>query len=78
VGKTEKGSLKLEAFVNTLLRLTILSLAVLCSCRSTEKYTYLQQGNTQVRVDERSGRTDRLTDNGWIPISFERAVCPRT
>jgi hypothetical protein len=33
---------------------------------------YLQQGNTQLRVDERSGRTDRRTDNGWIPISFDR------
>lgn len=43
----------------------------LCSCHSS-KYKYLQQGNTQVRVDERSGRTDRLTDNGWIPISFDK------
>jgi hypothetical protein len=43
----------------------------LCSCHSS-KYKYLQQDNTQIRVDEHSGRTDRLTDNGWIPISFDR------
>jgi len=53
------------------LYLCALALVVLCSCHSS-KYKYLQQGDTQIRVDERSGRTDRLTDNGWIPISFDR------
>jgi hypothetical protein len=45
--------------------------AVLCSCHSS-RYKYLQQGNTQIRIDERSGRTDRLTESGWIPISFDK------
>jgi len=35
-------------------------------------YTYLQQGKSQVRVDSVSGRTDRLTLGGWVPVSFDR------
>jgi len=56
------------------LYVAIVVLAVLPACRpSTEssKYKYLQQGQTQIRVDERTGRTDRLLNNGWIPISFD-------
>jgi hypothetical protein len=37
-----------------------------------ENYKYLQTGNAQFRVNERSGRTDRLTNAGWRPISFDK------
>lgn len=37
-----------------------------------ENYTYLQQGNTQVRVNPSTGRTDRLTTDGWMPISYDK------
>ena len=53
---------------------TIVALASLLACRrssESSKYKYLQQGQTQIRVDERTGRTDRLTNSGWIPISFD-------
>jgi hypothetical protein len=51
----------------------IVPIVLLPACRSSSssKYKYLQQGQTQIRVEERSGRTDRLTGSGWIPISFD-------
>ena len=56
------------------LALVILLLFLLVACNSfspASKYKYLQQGQTQIRIDEASGRTDRLTNNGWVPISFD-------
>jgi hypothetical protein len=48
------------------------AIMVLPACRSSSsKYKYLQQGQTQIRIEEKSGRTDRLMNNGWIPISFD-------
>jgi hypothetical protein len=38
----------------------------------SESYTYLSQSNAQYRVNRRSGRTDRLTNSGWKPVSFDR------
>lgn len=35
-------------------------------------YTYLQEGNTQFRIEKRTGRTDRLWTNGWKPVSLDR------
>lgn len=49
-----------------------LSVLLLCSCHSSERYKYIKDGDTQVRIDERAGRTDRLTNIGWIPISFDK------
>jgi hypothetical protein len=51
----------------------ISAIMLLFACRSSSssKYKYLRQGQTQIRIDEHSGRTDRLTNNGWVPISFE-------
>jgi hypothetical protein len=37
----------------------------------SDSYTYLKQGNTQLRVNARLGRTDRLTSTGWQPVSFD-------
>lgn len=34
-------------------------------------YTYLKEGTIQFRVDERSGRTDRLGSTGWEPFSYD-------
>jgi hypothetical protein len=34
-------------------------------------YKYLTQGNAEIRVDEKNGRTDRLTNGGWQPIAFD-------
>lgn len=59
---------------------TILLLAValaagegfLIGRQPAESYTYLQQGNFQFRVNARSGRTDRLTNAGWEPLSFDK------
>lgn len=39
--------------------------------QSVKSYTYLAQGNLQYRVDSHAGRTDRLTSNGWEPVSFD-------
>jgi hypothetical protein len=50
--------------------LALMSLSACHSSTDSPKYIYLQQSQTQIRVDKRSGRTDRLTNNGWIPISF--------
>lgn len=36
-----------------------------------DSYSYLSQKNAQYRVNQRSGRTDRLTDRGWRPVSFD-------
>jgi hypothetical protein len=36
------------------------------------RYRYISQGNQQLRIDERAGRTDRLSSSGWIPIAFDR------
>jgi hypothetical protein len=36
------------------------------------RYHYLSQGSTQIRVDEKAGRTDRLGSNGWYPVAFEK------
>jgi hypothetical protein len=36
------------------------------------RYRYLSQGSTELRVDEKAGRTDRLWTTGWKPISFDR------
>ncbi len=58
----------------TLLSEALLAVALLTACHvssSSPKYKYLQHGQTQIRIDERSGRTDRLTNNGWVPISFD-------
>ena len=35
-------------------------------------YTYLKEGNIQFRVDSHRGRTDRLSVDGWMPVSFDR------
>jgi hypothetical protein len=51
--------------------LTMMLLSACHSSSSSSKYKYLEQGQTQIRIDERSGRTDRLTTNGWVPISFD-------
>jgi hypothetical protein len=32
----------------------------------------LSQGTVQYRVDEKAGRTDRLTNNGWYPVAFDK------
>jgi hypothetical protein len=34
-------------------------------------YRYLTQGNSEIRIDEKNGRTDRLTNGGWQPIAFD-------
>jgi hypothetical protein len=34
-------------------------------------YRYLTQGNSEIRIDEKSGRTDRLANGGWVPIAFD-------
>ncbi len=34
-------------------------------------YKYLTQGNAEIRIDEKNGRTDRLTNGGWQPIAFD-------
>jgi|SRR4029077_2670067 len=66
---------KLDLYPTRCLCVVMITLALLSACRSSSsdssKYKYLQQGQTQIRVDERSGRTDRLTNSGWVPISFE-------
>ncbi len=36
------------------------------------RYRYLSQGSTQYRVDEKAGRTDRLGNNGWYPVAFDK------
>jgi hypothetical protein len=36
------------------------------------RYRYLSQGSTQIRVDEKAGRTDRLGSNGWYPVAFNK------
>jgi hypothetical protein len=37
-----------------------------------ESYTYLKEGNIQFRVNARLGRTDRLWNDGWEPVSFDK------
>jgi hypothetical protein len=39
---------------------------------SGPRYRYLSQGNQQLRIDEKAGRTDRLGSRGWYPIAFEK------
>jgi len=34
-------------------------------------YRYLTQGNSEIRIDEKNGRTDQLTNGGWQPIAFD-------
>jgi len=36
------------------------------------RYRYLSQGSVQYRVDEKTGRTDRLGNGGWFPVAFDR------
>jgi hypothetical protein len=36
------------------------------------RYRYLTQGNQQLRIDEKAGRTDRLGSNGWYPVAFDK------
>ncbi len=48
-----------------------ITLMTACRSSSSSKFKYLQQGQTQIRIDEHTGRTDRLTNNGWVPISFD-------
>ena len=36
------------------------------------RYRYLSQGAVQYRIDERAGRTDRLTNSGWYPVAFDK------
>lgn len=45
---------------------------VLVDRQSVGDYKYLQMGNAQIRVNERLGRTDRLTNAGWKPMSFDK------
>src|SRR5437867_2676651 len=51
--------------------LLVFSLAACNQSSPSPKYKYLSHGQTQIRIDEASGRTDRLTNNGWVPISFD-------
>ena len=39
--------------------------------QSEDNFTYLKQGNAQIRFDAHSGRTDVLRADGWEPISFD-------
>lgn len=66
-----------SAVMNTRGRIALngvfLAVALFSGCHSSSsspKYKYLQQGQTQIRIDQRSRRTDRLTNDGWVPISF--------
>ncbi len=34
-------------------------------------YRYLTQGNSEIRIDEKNGRTDRLANGAWEPIAFD-------
>jgi hypothetical protein len=34
-------------------------------------YKYLTQGNSEIRIDEKNGRTDRLANGAWVPIAFD-------
>jgi hypothetical protein len=36
------------------------------------RYSYLSQGTVQYRIDEKAGRTDRLTNSGWYPVAFDK------
>lgn len=36
------------------------------------RYRYLSQGSAQIRVDEKAGRTDRLGNSGWYPVSYDK------
>lgn len=38
------------------------------------RYRYLSQGPTELRVDEKAGRTDRLGSSGWHPVAFDKAA----
>jgi hypothetical protein len=38
------------------------------------RYRYLSQGSTELRVDEKAGRTDRLGSSGWHPVAFDKAA----
>lgn len=37
------------------------------------RYRYLSQGNQQLRIDEKAGRTDRLQAGGWTPVAFDKS-----
>lgn len=36
------------------------------------RYRYLTQGNQELRVDEKAGRTDRLAVGSWVPVAFDK------
>jgi hypothetical protein len=36
------------------------------------RYRYLTQGNQELRIDEKAGRTDRLAVGSWVPIAFDK------
>jgi hypothetical protein len=36
------------------------------------RYRYLTQGNQQLRIDEKAGRTDRLAVGSWVPVAFDK------
>jgi hypothetical protein len=38
------------------------------------RYRYLSQGSTELRIDEKAGRTDRLGSSEWHPVAFDRAA----
>jgi hypothetical protein len=38
------------------------------------RYRYLSQGSSELRVDEKAGRTDRLGSGGWHPVAFDKAA----
>jgi hypothetical protein len=38
---------------------------------STDSYTYLESGKVHYRINTRFGRTDRLWNDGWKPVSFD-------
>jgi hypothetical protein len=66
------AQMTVTAELNMKLLLTLALAAVLLGCSSAAKYTYLQDGPRQLRVDEKAGRTDMWTDKGWVPMSFDQ------
>lgn len=36
------------------------------------RYRYLTQGNQELRIDEKAGRTERLAVGSWIPVAFDK------
>jgi hypothetical protein len=36
------------------------------------RYRYLTQGNQELRIDEKAGRTDRLAVGSWVPVAFDK------